>query len=87
MYMEASGQKILVLNSRAAAVNLLDRRGGNYNNRQEFIGACMVVFDNFKSMLINMARTVINEFLTRGLLLASTNDDDLYVSNSMTESF
>ncbi|PPQ78648.1 hypothetical protein CVT25_010543 [Psilocybe cyanescens] len=58
MYMEASGQKILVLNSRAAAVNLLDRRGGNYNNRQEFV--------------------VINEFLTRGLLLASTNDDDLW---------
>jgi hypothetical protein len=37
--MESFGKGILVLNSHTAAVDLLDRRGGNYSNRQIFIGA------------------------------------------------
>ncbi|KIM47085.1 hypothetical protein M413DRAFT_64051 [Hebeloma cylindrosporum] len=37
MYIESLGKGILVLNSHAAAVDLLDRRGGNYSNRQIFV--------------------------------------------------
>ena len=38
MYIESFGKGILVLNSYTAAVDLLDRRGGNYSDRQIFIG-------------------------------------------------
>ena len=38
MYIESFGKGILVLNSHTVAVDLLDRRGGNYSNRQIFIG-------------------------------------------------
>lgn len=38
MYIESYGKGILVLNSHTVAVDLLDRRGGNYSNRQIFIG-------------------------------------------------
>jgi len=38
MYMESFGKGILVLNSHTVAVDLLDRRSGNYSNRQIFIG-------------------------------------------------
>lgn len=38
MYFKSFGKGILVLNSHSAAVDLLDRRGGNYSDRQIFIG-------------------------------------------------
>jgi hypothetical protein len=38
MYIESYGKGILVLNSHTVAVDLLDRRGGNYSNRQIFMG-------------------------------------------------
>lgn len=38
MYIKSVGKGILVLNSHSAAVDLLDRRGGNYSDRQTFIG-------------------------------------------------
>lgn len=39
MYLEVFGHGVLVLNSHAAAVDLLDRRGVNYGDRPAFISA------------------------------------------------
>ncbi|PPQ78646.1 hypothetical protein CVT25_010541 [Psilocybe cyanescens] len=59
MHLNAFGQGgIVLLNSHAAAVDLLDRRGGDYKYRPRFIA--------------------VNEFLTRGLFLTSTTDDELW---------
>lgn len=39
VYVEVFGHGVLVLNSHAAAVDLLDRRGVNYGDRPAFISA------------------------------------------------
>jgi hypothetical protein len=53
MYLDGAGQPIVVCNSLRSAVELLERRSGNYSDRPRFIMAQEILSDGLFFSLMN----------------------------------